>query len=106
MLARIQSFDGSFENSSYIYQAMFRSSKLPPVPEDLSTVTPQMAQVIWRTLLCIVYLESKFKERKEVWQIIVEKARARVDEGLQEIFGTERTVVRDALLRKAGEHFI
>jgi hypothetical protein len=48
-------------------------AQLPPA--DQATVAEDTLRKIWITLLAIYVFESRFEDREEEWQLIVQKAR-------------------------------
>ena len=59
------------------------------MPTALGTAD-NLRKTMWCTLLCVVYLESKFLDEKDVWAMIVEKAMAWVEDTLRNVAGPAR----------------
>lgn len=74
--ARLQSFEGAFNDALWLPQALWKQPTLPALPSALDALscTADVKESIWRTLLCITYIEAKFSADRDVWEVIVEKA--------------------------------
>jgi hypothetical protein len=103
--ARIQSFEGSFDDASWLPQGLLKQSTLPPIPASLDALASsvEVKAAIWRTLLCVAFLETKFTGEKEVWDVMVEKALDYARQGLEADSGVSDV---EELLRTARQEAV
>ncbi len=75
-IARSQKFDGSFPTTSDFLSTLLGSATLPALPSGLSTcsVSKEVKDSIWVTLLTLAVLEKRFASEKDAWELLAEKS--------------------------------
>jgi hypothetical protein len=82
IIAREQAFDGSFAGSVTLLQLIAKQDHSPQLPNSLVSLSLSEAdkQIIWCTILCLVYLTTQCSEQQAVWALMGEKALSSVGE--------------------------
>ena len=78
-LARAQGFDGSFPSTEHHMQFLFgmSSSSTPEtLPASLAALScaEEVKKTLWSTILTLACLDKTFKDEKDAWEMLAEKA--------------------------------